>query len=86
LSPIFLTGKIPHVLNLQRLGVTLAVARLEPTALGISVSGILGSGPGGVNNPSSLPPESKIVAAVVIAVWLVGWTVVGAWRMTTRDV
>ncbi len=34
---------------------------------------------------SMLPPESKIVAVVVIAAWLVGWTALGARRMMTRD-
>ena len=31
-------------------------------------------------DPTALP-----VHPVVIAAWLVGWTVLGAWRMTTRD-
>jgi hypothetical protein len=86
LSPIFLSGKIPHLVNLQRLGVTLAVARLEPSALGFVVPGIVGAGPAHLDNPSSLAPESTVVAVVVIAVWLVAWTALGAWRMMTRDV
>jgi len=85
LSPIFLV-QIPHVINLQRLGATLALARLEPSALGFVVLGIVGAGPGKVNNASSLPPESTIVAVLVIAAWVVVWTVLGARRMMARDV
>jgi hypothetical protein len=29
--------------------------------------------------------ESTTVAVCVIVAWLVGWTVLGAWRMMTRD-
>jgi len=32
-----------------------------------------------------LPPESAVEASCVIIAWLAGWTVLGAWRMTTRD-
>jgi len=32
-----------------------------------------------------LLPESIVVASLVIAAWLVFWTVLGAWRMATRD-
>jgi hypothetical protein len=32
-----------------------------------------------------LVPESTTVAVLVIIAWLVGWTVLGAWRMMTRD-
>ena len=32
-----------------------------------------------------LLPESTTVAVCVIVAWLVGWSVLGAWRMMTRD-
>ncbi len=32
-----------------------------------------------------LVPESRTVAVCVIVGWLVVWTVLGAWRMVTRD-
>jgi hypothetical protein len=85
LSPIFLTVKVLQLINLQRVWVGLAVVHLEPSALGISVSGILGAGPGHINNASSLPAESRIVAVLVVAAWLAGWTVLGASRLMTRD-
>ncbi len=88
-SPILLLiGKAagPHLVNLQRVGLDLAVDHLEPSALGFALTGIVGAGPGKIDNASSLPPESRIVAVLVIAAWLVGWTVLGARRMMTRDV
>jgi hypothetical protein len=85
LSPIFLTTKVLQLVNFQRTWVGLAVAHLEPSALGFVVPGVVGAGPGHINNPSSLPPESRIVAVLVIIAWLVGWTVLGAFRMMTRD-
>ena len=33
----------------------------------------------------SLLPESATQAVCVIIAWLAGWTIPGAWRMTTRD-
>ena len=43
-----------------------------------------GGGPSG--GRALLVPESTAVAVGVIVAWLVGWTVLGAWRMMTRDV
>ncbi|MGO9148230.1 MAG: hypothetical protein ACLP1E_06450 [Acidimicrobiales bacterium] len=79
LTPIFSTNVIPHVINLQRGVVGLAMAHLEPGGLPLAFGG---SSRGGI---SQLVPESTAVAACVIVAWLVGWTVLGAWRMMTRD-
>jgi hypothetical protein len=82
LTPILSRARIPHLLNLQRAVVGLATAHLTPG--GLPVLG--GGGPpgsGGVN--TRLLPESTTVAVCVIVAWLVGWTVIGAWRMMTRD-
>ena len=84
--PFLLLAKIqiPHLINLQRsLVVELAVAHLEPAGVGFNY-GIV-NGPAGLQDSSSLLPESKIMAVCVIAAWLVGWTLLGAWRMATRD-
>jgi hypothetical protein len=83
LTPIFSTHRIPHLLNFQRSVVGLAMARVEPGGLPLIFRGV-GGGPGG-NERSLLVPESATVAVVVIVAWLVGWTVLGAWRMMTRD-
>jgi len=84
--PLLLSTKIqvPHLINLQRLLVIeLAVAHLEPAGIGINY-GIV-NGPAGLRDSSYLLPESTVIAVAVIAAWLVVWTVLGAWRMATRD-
>jgi len=80
LTPIFSTAAIPHLINFQRGVVGLAMAHLEPGGLPLAFGG---------NNRgtgiSHLVPESTAVAVFVILAWLVGWTILGAWRMMTRD-
>ncbi len=80
LTPIMSRARIPHFSNLQRAVVGLATARLAPNGLPVLGGG---GGDGGVN--SELLPESTRVAVFVIVAWLVGWTILGAWRMMTRD-
>ena len=79
LTPIFSRAVIPHLINVQRGVVGLAMAHLEPGGL---PRGFGGGGPGGA---AGLVPESTTVAVCVIVAWLVGWTALGAWRMATRD-
>jgi len=43
------------------------------------------NGPAGLRDSSYLLQESTAIAVAVIAAWLVVWTVLGAWRMATRD-
>jgi hypothetical protein len=84
LTPIFSRTRITHLVNLQRAVVGLATAHLEPSGLPL----VFGGGAGGPNGPSrasQLVPESTTVAVCVIVAWLVGWTILGAWRMMTRD-
>ena len=83
LTPILSRAHIPHLINLQRAVVGLAMAHLEPG--GLPVFGGGGGGPGGGGRESRLVPESTTVAVCVIVAWLVGWTALGAWRMMTRD-
>jgi hypothetical protein len=56
------------------------MAHLEPSGLpGVT---------GGVTRPGaaqSVLPESATQAVCVIIAWLAGWTILGAWRMMTRD-
>ena len=83
LTPILSRARIPHLANLQRAVVGLATAHLAPD--GLPVLGGGGGGPtGGSGNPGLLP-ESTTVAVCVIIAWLVGWSILGAWRMMTRD-
>ena len=83
LTPILSRARIPHFLNLQRGVVGLATAHLAPG--GLPVFGGGGGGPGANGGNPRLLPESTTVAVCVIVAWLVGWTVIGAWRMMTRD-
>jgi len=82
--PLLLSTKVLHLINLQRpLVIELAVAHFEPAGIGINY-GIV-NGPAGLRDSSYLVPESTAVAVAVIAAWLVVWTVLGSWRMATRD-
>jgi hypothetical protein len=83
LTPIFSRARIPHLSNLQRAVVGLATAHLAPG--GLPVLGGGGGGPGGGAGNHGLLPESTTVAVCVIIAWLVVWTILGAWRMMTRD-
>jgi hypothetical protein len=83
LTPILSRANIPHMINLQRSVVGLAVAHLEPSSLGFVFGG--GGGPGGNQGTSQLVPESRTAAVFVIIAWMVGWTALGAWRMAKRD-
>jgi hypothetical protein len=84
LTPIFSRANIPHFINVQRAVVGLATAHLEPGGLSVRIFG--GDGPPAAAKAASiLVPETKLVAVCVIIAWLVGWTILGAWRMTTRD-
>ena len=86
LTPILSAVIIPHLQDLQRSVVGLAMAHLEPSGLPMAF-GLPGVA-GGVARPGaaqSLLPESATQAACVIIAWLAGWTILGAWRMMTRD-
>ena len=83
LTPILSRAHIPHFINLQRAVVGLATAHLEPAGLSVRIFG--GDGPPAAKAASILVPETTFVAVCVIIAWLVGWTILGAWRMATRD-
>jgi len=76
LTPIAARARIPHFQNAQRAIVGLATAHIEPGALPLALGGDRGV---------DLLHESTAVAVCVIIAWLVGWTLLGAWRMVTRD-
>jgi hypothetical protein len=85
LTPILSAVNIPHLQDLQRSVVGLAIAHLEPSVLPMAF-GLPGVA-GGLGRPGAQSPlpESATQAACVIIAWLAAWTILGAWRMTTRD-
>jgi hypothetical protein len=82
LTPIVSRARIAHMSNLQRAVVGLAMAHLAPSGLPVLGGG---GGPGGGGGNPELLKESTTVAVCVVVAWLVGWSVIGAWRMVTRD-
>jgi hypothetical protein len=87
LTPILASVDIPHLQDLQRSAVGLAVARLEPSALPMAF-GLPGVA-GGIGRPGAAQSQlsgSATQAVCVVIAWLAAWTILGAWRMMTRDV
>jgi hypothetical protein len=84
LTPLFSRHVISHLLNVERGIVGVAMAHIEPGGLPTPFGGGPGGGGGGPGG-LKLIPESTLAASLVIVGWLVFWTVIGAWRMMTRD-
>ncbi len=76
LTPIAVRTRIPHFINVQRGIVGVATSHLEPGQLPLAFGG------GGQDFRVT---ESTTTAICVILAWLIGWTILGAWRMMTRD-
>ena len=79
LTPLLSHSPIAHLVNVQRGLLGLAATHFEPGGLP-SVFGGHDGGGGGL-----AVTESTAVAISVLAGWVVVWTVLGAWRMATRD-
>jgi hypothetical protein len=89
-TPILARVTIPYFLNGQRLVVGIALDQLRPAGLGAAGAG--GQGPGGPGHVLfggrgvlGIPPMPTWAMIAVIVGWIVGWSVIGAWRMMTRD-
>jgi ABC-type transport system involved in multi-copper enzyme maturation permease subunit len=90
LTPIFAATAIPYFLNGQRLDVGIALDQLRPAGLASGQGGGPGGGgPGhalvGGRGVLNIPPMPTWAMISVIVGWIVGWSVIGAWRMATRD-
>ena len=85
-TPILTATAIPYFLNGQRLIVGVAMAQLRPAGLA-SASGFHGPGRAlfGGRGALGIPPMPTWAMIAVIVGWILGWSVIGAWRMTTRD-
>ena len=85
-TPILARTQIPYFVNGQRLVVGIAMDQLRPAWLASGASagqrgGILFGGRGALG----IPPMPTWAMISVIAGWIAGWSVIGAWRMKTRD-
>jgi hypothetical protein len=84
ITPIASGVVIPYFINGQRLIVGVAMDQLRPALLS---AGTFGHGARIVGGRAlGIPPMPTWAMIAVIVGWLVGWTVIGAWRMMTRDV
>jgi hypothetical protein len=81
-TPVLAGHVIPYFLDGQRLVVGVAMDQLRPAALG---SVPVGGGPLSGGGTLQIPPMPTWALITVISGWLVGWSVIGAWRMMTRD-
>jgi len=76
---------IPYFQDGQRLVVGLALDQLRPAGLAGGGAG----GPGhvlfGGREALQVPPMPTWAMIAVIVGWILGWSVIGAWRMMTRD-
>ena len=81
ITPPLADHALPPFINGERLIVGVAMDQLKPAAL---VGGTT-IGPGGGPHELHLPPMPTWAMITVIAGWIVGWSIIGAWKMATRD-
>jgi hypothetical protein len=79
ITPVLADHPLPYFLNGERLIVGVAMDQLKPAAL----AGGSTVGPSG--GLLHLPPMPTWAMISVIASWILGWSVIGAWKMATRD-
>jgi ABC-type transport system involved in multi-copper enzyme maturation permease subunit len=86
-TPIMSMVSIPHLLNLQRAFVGVAIAQLEPSQLSFISGGGGGGGGGGGNGGSLLgiPAMPTFGLVIVLVAWVVVFLAVGARRTVRRD-
>jgi hypothetical protein len=87
-TPLLEATQLPYFIDGQRLIVGVAMDQLRPAALASPSFG--GGGPGGLvlgggQGGLGIPPMPTWAMISVIVGWIVGWSVIGAWRMATRD-
>jgi hypothetical protein len=82
-TPILAAHEIPYFLDAQRLDVGVAMDQLRPA--GLAGSGFAALGPGqvllGGRGVLNIPPMPTWAMISVI----IGWSMLGAWRMATRN-
>ena len=80
-TPILADHALPGFINGERLVVGVDMDQLKPAAL----LGGTAVGPGGGPRVLHLPLMPDWFMAVVIGGWIIGWSVLGAWKMASRD-
>jgi hypothetical protein len=83
-TPILSGITIPHLINLQRAFIGVAIAQLQPS--GLTGFGGGGGGGGGGGNLLGIPPMPTFGVAIVITAWVVVALALGARRTVRRDV
>ena len=81
ITPVLADHPLPYFLDGERLVVGVAMDQLKPAAL----AGGTTVGPGGGPRELHLPPMPTWAMITVIVGWIIGWSAIGAWKMTTRD-
>jgi hypothetical protein len=84
-TPILARAQIPYFMDGQRLDVGVAMDQLRPAALAPASGGPGGGLLFGGRGALGIPPMPTWAMISVIAGWIVVWSVIGAWRMMTRD-
>ncbi len=87
-TPLLARTQLPYFIDGQRLIIGIAMDQLRPAALAAGAAGGGGGGgPGlfGGRGALGIPPMPTWAMISVIVGWIVGWSVIGAWRMMTRD-
>ena len=80
MTPILARTQIPYFIHGQRLDVGVAMDQLRPAGLAPTAGG-----PFGGRGSLGIPPMPTWAMISVIVGWIVVWSVLGAWRMMTRD-
>ena len=80
ITPVLANHALPHFIDAQRLIVGIPMDQLKPAAL----AGGTRVGPGG-SVGYQLPAMPTWAMITVIVGWIVGWSAIGAWKMTSRD-
>ena len=85
-TPILAAHVIPYFLDGQRLVVGVAMDQLRPAGLaGRRRAAARATCSSAGAGRCSIPPMPTWAMITVIVGWIVGWSVIGAWRMVTRD-
>ena len=80
ITPALADHALPGFINGERLVVGVAMDQLQPAVL----AGGTTVGPGGGPRELHIPPMPTWAMITVIAGWIIAWSAIGAWKMTTR--